>query len=946
MLINSDGTTASIYLGTRGDTPGSPGEAAEALYNYIRGNFQGSLGEYDDISVKEKALNEIIDTCFQGNRFISSVSGVPSIRRDEIENNAEFSQGLEKLLDAMRGKAFAAIFIADCVSPDELADIRAEYELLYSTLAPFAKSTLTLNDSQSDGITKSLSQSLANTVGTSTSASLSIGTNQSQSHQEGTSIGHAGTAGVGIGIPVANANYSHSIQRTQSFSDSTSFGNSRMSTKTEGESTAQTTATVNTDGTTTTYTTGKSLQISYENKSVTELLSKIDAQLERIKASESFGMFAAAAYFIAPDQPTVETAASTYKAIISGRNTGLEAAAINIWDGDSGCYKGVERYLKLVRHPVFKLDDLNQVTPASLISAQELAILMGLPNQSAAGVTVIESAPFGRNIIRVDGTVQEVQKGETIRLGSLYHMGQTLGSCPVELDKQSMAMHTFITGSTGSGKSNTVFQLLNELKKTDVHFLIVEPAKGEYKHVFAGSDVTVYGTNPKVTELLRINPFSFPKEIHVLEHLDRLVEIFNVCWPMYAAMPAVLKDAIERAYTAAGWDLKRSENRYGSNLFPTFADVLEQIETVMEQSQYSSDSKGDYKGALCTRLRSLTNGINSLIFTSGELSRGELFDNNVIVDLSRVGSSETKSLIMGLLVMKLQEHRMASAEGMNQKLQHVTVLEEAHNLLKMTSTEQSTESANLLGKSVEMLTNAIAEMRTYGEGFIIADQSPELLDRAAIRNTNTKIIMRLPAYADRELVGRAAGLNDAQIQELSRLDQGVAAVYQNSWVEAVLCKVDKFTPPEAGQGGSVQPSRADVDVEAQESELLCALVADELPKYLETHDRQVIVDGPLPTAAKCAILDCMKERTDVRTAEKRALYALLRGEELFERTSNVSDSRVWLDSMKKELGAPAEDFSEEDLRFVLKLLILEYGERHPERRDHVCELAERGGVIR
>lgn len=92
---------------------------------------------------------------------------------------------------------------------------------------------------------------------------------------------------------------------------------------------------------------------------------------------------------------------------------------------------------------------------------------------------------------------------------------------------------------------------------------------------------------------------------------------------------------------------------------------------------------------------------------------------------------------------------------MNVPLSHVTVLEEAHNLLKRTSTEQSAEGANLIGKSVEMLTNAIAEMRTYGEGFVIADQSPGMLDMAVIRNTNTKIIMRLPEYSDRELVGRA-----------------------------------------------------------------------------------------------------------------------------------------------------------------------------------------------
>jgi hypothetical protein len=123
------------------------------------------------------------------------------------------------------------------------------------------------------------------------------------------------------------------------------------------------------------------------------------------------------------------------------------------------------------------------------------------------------------------------------------------------------------------------------------------------------------------------------------------------------------------------------------------------------------------------------------------------------------------------------------------------VLEEAHNLLKRTSTEQSSESSNLIGKSVEMLANAIAEMRTYGEGFIIADQAPGLLDMSVIRNTNTKIILRLPDQTDRELVGKAAGLNDDQIVELAKLQCGVAAIYQNDWIQPVLCKVDHYKDP-------------------------------------------------------------------------------------------------------------------------------------------------------
>ena len=125
-------------------------------------------------------------------------------------------------------------------------------------------------------------------------------------------------------------------------------------------------------------------------------------------------------------------------------------------------------------------------------------------------------------------------------------------------------------------------------------------------------------------------------------------------------------------------------------------------------------------------------------------------------------------------------------------VKHITVLEEAHNLMKKTSMDQSSEGANLIGKSVEMLSNAIAEMRTYGEGFIIVDQSPSAVDVSAIRNTNTKIIMRLPDEQDRRMAGKSAGLKDEQLDEIAKLPKGVAVVYQNNWVEPVLCKIQKY----------------------------------------------------------------------------------------------------------------------------------------------------------
>lgn len=426
--------------------------------------------------------------------------------------------------------------------------------------------------------------------------------------------------------------------------------------------------------------------------------------------------------------------------------------------------------------------------PTSFVSGDELAIHMGLPRKSICGFPVLEHADFGKEVISCNE-----KTNHSINLGKIFNLGKEFPLNRVLLDINSLSMHTFVTGSTGSGKSNTVYEILDQLDRVGINFLVIEPAKGEYKHILGNrKDVTVFGTNPEYSKLLKVNPFKFPSPIHVLEHIDRLIEIFNVCWPMYAAMPAVLKEAVLQAYEVSGWNLSTSINQYSRDMFPTFIDLLTELNKVIETSAYSQELKSNYIGALSTRIKSLTNGINGQIFPAEEIDNTLLFDKNVIVDLSRIGSLETKSLIMGILVMRLNEHRMSFTEGMNRPLTHVTVLEEAHNILKRTSSEQSTENPSLAGKSIEMLSNAIAEMRTYGEGFIIVDQSPSSVDMSAIRNTNTKIIMRLPDESDRRLAGKSAALKEEQLDEIAKLPKGVAVLYQNDWREPVLCKISKF----------------------------------------------------------------------------------------------------------------------------------------------------------
>lgn len=607
---------------------------------------------------------------------------------------------------------------------------------------------------------------------------------------------------------------------------------------------------------------------TFTNYNIKHSLDMLEEQMKRYEKSSALGMWDFAAYVIGEDQNIVNNVAHSYIGLTQGEASYMSRSSINLWRGDLGegsrDAREIYSYIKELRHPLFGINpELTEADPdffvyppvvsaTTALSGKELSFSLNFPQKSVAGLPVLECAEFGRTVVTYDGNDG---RNNTINLGRIFHMNHEERT-RIKLSSKSLTSHAFITGSTGAGKSNAVYQILDEVSNEGVKFLVIEPTKGEYKNVFGSrEDVNVYGTNPRLNELLRINPFSFPREIHVLEHIDRIVEIFNVCWPMYAAMPAVLKDAIEKSYEDCGWNLTESTNRYDESYYPRFADIERNVKLIIDASEYDTENKGAYKGSLLTRLHSLTNGLNGMIFCDDEISCKMLFENNTIVDLSRVGSSETKSLIMGILVLKLQEHRMSSAEGMNSNLKHVTVLEEAHHILKRTSTEQNQEGANLLGKSVEMIANAIAEMRTYGEGFIIADQSPGLLDMAAIRNTNTKIIMRLPDKGDRELVGYAANLDDDQIKELAKLPCGVAAVYQNEWVQPVLCKVKLYDAESVDY--SYMPEHNDVGIESLEDKKFIAEVlssgreipADELQNDIKPRLNKIGLDASIKVKA-------------------------------------------------------------------------------------------------
>jgi DNA helicase HerA-like ATPase len=858
MKLISDGNSCAVYLGIKKNGVASLG--AKVIKGALEGNFPG-ITFVNDKGLNENEIAKLNENVFKDIKGITTVLGVPSLKNKEDNS---FLQGIENLILGMYGKPFSALFISDPIAIFEIEEAKLFYESLYTNLSGLKERTYNYGTNDSNSYTESLTKTIGDTFSESFSES------DSKSKSTGKTIGtnKSNTKSPWIGKAIKNKIFgSNNITGGTSNSTSTTDSESKSFSQNASESINKSEAI----GNSSTKTEGESngIQFTQENKTISNALDKLDLQFERLKKGESLGLWNVGAFFMSSDRQNSVVAANIYNGIIKGVETGIEKSVVRTFDkNDLDNFERLLNSLKKYEIPGIKLREFNHYNKlASVITTNELSIAMSLPSKSFIGLDVIEVTPFGNNI-------KAISKEKSIAIGKLYNYDKEFVDIDFNLDIEKFTGHVFVTGSTGSGKSNATYTIIKQLSQKDIKFLVIEPAKGEYKDIFGHrDDVTVFSTNPEFSHLLQLNPFSFPKSIHVYEHIDRLIEILNSCWTMEAAMPAFLKETVIQLYENKGWDLETSKNLIQENCFPTFKDLALLLPVLIEQSTFSQEVKANYTGALVTRVKSMTNGLLKLIFTEKEISPEKLFNENVIVDLSRVASAETKSLLMGILFMKLQEYRMTTSTSSNSQLKHVAIIEEAHNLIKRTSSEQSQGGANLQGKSVEMISNAIAEMRTYGQGFVLADQAPGLLDPSVIRNTNTKICLRLPFKEDRELVGKAMNLTDDQINELAKLKTGVAAVYQNDWQEAVLCKFNEFKSSNKGYEFKSK--------QRLETKIICFL-AKQIVKTRLGQEIDEVKLLKLSTSVYSTLVNQIKEDKMTEDNKAKLLFELLEAERIIK----------------------------------------------------------------
>ncbi len=802
--ISSDGIRNRIYFGVTGREPGTqPALFADQLGQFLCSNWPGTrvrlVEDYKEIADK---VHVPLSTFSHARAF----TGIPSPKNETPQPGTD-PQTLDKLMRGMRGKPYLYLVLAEPLPESRVVDTVDACNSLSGQIYGFMKTTLSMG--RSSGTSETISTSESESTSSSTSSSESSSESESKSKgvlgtalESGSGAAKglkmAGMGGVAALLTAAGGPFllSGMMGMFGQLLPSTSGSSSSSESRSESESISRSVSSSSSEG----ISSGESMTFGQEvlNKHAEECTRLLGETVDRFEIARSQGCWKVGVYLLSDQAESVSQAQAQLKALVSGHKSAFEPVRVHrldpVWDGQVQVALDAFTQPRLmltapedgepIEHP---LGDLYQglTTP---LNTEELSLLINLPRREMPGLSVQSTATFSLNPPLLEDTER------VMSLGHVLEGGEELGELTYSVDLDSLTRHVFITGITGSGKSNTCRRFIEEMMRNNINFMVIEPAKDEYVRLALGynesgqfeKDIAVYmpgreDWGGQQLDQMHINPFDIIRlegaHVSVMPHLDRLKSIFNASFPMHEILPVILEEGLVDLYESQGW-LEEELPPEGVGA-PTISQLHARIGGLVAAKGYEDRITNNITAALKTRVSSLMRGWKGKLFDlSFSTPWEDLFDRPVVVNLSQMGDDADKCFTMALILNFLYEYRQAQHEAAGSpesaQLQHLAIFEEAHRVLR--ATPHGGGSANPAAKMGEMFADILAEIRAYGQGLGIIDQVPAKLVPDALKNTNLKIVHRLVAADDRDAMASALALTEDQPQIIARLKVGQTVI--------------------------------------------------------------------------------------------------------------------------------------------------------------------------